>query len=108
MRAVPPVEINSTPASASTCAKGTSPVLSKTERSARWTSAMLKLPAVNGVAPKRLLDSQQLVVLGHAIRAAERARLDLAGVRRHCDVRDCCILGFARAMADHRRVIIFL
>src|SRR6476620_1390291 len=40
--AVPPVEISSTPASARVRAKGNSPVLSNTERSARWILAITK------------------------------------------------------------------
>src|SRR5690606_28275482 len=51
------------------------------------------------------LDPQQLVVLGHAVRARERTCLDLAGVRAHGDVGDGGVLGFARAVADDGRVV---
>src|SRR5690606_38647827 len=42
---------------------------------------------------QRLLDAQQLVVLGHAVAAAQRAGLDLGGGGRHRDVGDRGVLG---------------
>jgi hypothetical protein len=47
------------------------------------------------------LDAQQLVVLGDAVAAAQRAGLDLAGVGAHGDVGDGAVFGLARAVADH-------
>ena len=51
-----------------------------------------------------LLDAQQLVVLGDAVGARQRAGLDLQRVGGHRDVGDRGVLGLARAVRDHRRV----
>src|ERR687886_2677272 len=59
---------------------------------------------VLGVGAQGLLDAQQLVVLGHAVRARRRAGLDLAAARGHREVGDRRVLGLARAMRHHRRV----
>src|SRR5262245_4366753 len=56
---------------------------------------------VAGASAQLLLDAQQLVVLGHAIRARRRARLDLSTVERHRQVRDGGVLGLTRAVAHH-------
>mmetsp|Transcript_81542 Transcript_81542/g.226847 ORF Transcript_81542/g.226847 Transcript_81542/m.226847 type:complete len:508 (+) Transcript_81542:825-2348(+) len=50
------------------------------------------------------LDAQQLVVLGHAVRARQRAGLDLAGVQANGDVGNGVVLGLARAVRDDRGV----
>ena len=55
-----------------------------------------------------MLDTQQLIVFGNAVGAAERAGLDLAGVGGDGDVRNGGIFGFAGAMADDGGVTIFL
>ncbi len=47
-----------------------------------------------------LFDAEQLVVLGHAIRAARRAGLDLAGVEGHGDVGDGRVFGLAGAVRN--------
>src|SRR5579871_5142605 len=47
-----------------------------------------------------LFDAQQLVVLGHAVRARRRARLQLPGVDRDGQVRDGRVLCLARAVRD--------
>src|SRR5690606_7433004 len=52
---------------------------------------------VAGIRAQRLLDTQQLVVLGHAVAAAQRAGLDLGGGGGHGDVGDGGVLGFAGA-----------
>jgi hypothetical protein len=56
---------------------------------------------VDGVAAEQLLDAQQLVVLRQPVGAAERTGLDLAAVRRHGDVGDGRVFGFAGAMAEN-------
>ncbi|TYZ50787.1 hypothetical protein PybrP1_012753, partial [[Pythium] brassicae (nom. inval.)] len=48
-----------------------------------------------------LLDAQQLVVLGEALRAARRARLDLAGAQPDRQVRDERVLRLTRPVARH-------
>src|SRR5688572_15983638 len=62
------------------------------------------LPAVFCLVAQLLSNSQQLVVLRVAITAAWRAGLDLTAVLGHRNVSDRCILGLARAMADHRGI----
>src|SRR5579871_3289664 len=78
------------------------------EKMAGMAALSSEFATVNRARPEDLLDTQQLVVLGDTIRAAQRTGLDLAGIRGHRDVRDGGILGFARAMADDRRVAVFL
>ena len=51
-----------------------------------------------------LLDAQELVVLGHPVRARRRAGLDLPGVRGDREVGDEGVFGLARAVRDDRRV----
>ncbi len=51
-----------------------------------------------------LLNPQQLVVLGHAVRTGRRARLDLSRVDRHRQVGDRRVLGLTRTVRDHRAV----
>ena len=55
---------------------------------------------IDGVLAELLFDAQELVVFRQTVRAAEGAGLDLAAVRRHRDVGDGGILGFAGAMAE--------
>src|SRR5574343_825241 len=55
---------------------------------------------VAGLGAQRLLDAQQLVVLGHAVAAAQRAGLDLGGGGGHGDVGDGGVFGLARAVRD--------
>src|SRR5699024_7001528 len=50
---------------------------------------------VPGGVPKHLLDAQQLVVLGHALRAGRGAGLDLATIAGHGEVGDGRVLGLA-------------
>ena len=64
--------------------------------------------AVNSVGAKLFLNADELVVFGDAVGAAERAGLDLAGIRCHGDIGDRRIFGFAGAMANDRRVFVFL
>jgi hypothetical protein len=59
---------------------------------------------IAGLAAQLLLDAQQLVVLGHAVAAAQRAGLDLGRGGRHREVGDGGVLGFAGAVRDDRRV----
>ncbi len=61
--------------------------------------------ALGHAVAELLLDPEQLVVLRHPIRAAQRARLDLARVGRNGDVGDRDVLGLARAVADDGGVI---
>jgi len=56
--------------------------------------------SVNGVLAEQLPDAEELVVFREAVRAAERAGLGLAAVRRHGDVGDRRTLGFARVTAE--------
>ena len=49
-----------------------------------------------------LFDPEQLIVLGNAIGSAGRATLDLSRPATDCQVGDERVLGFARAMRDHR------
>jgi len=63
---------------------------------------------VDGVAAEELFDPEQLIVFGHAIGAAERTGFDLTGVGGHRNVADGGVFGFARAMADHGGVTVFL
>src|ERR1700730_17195238 len=51
-----------------------------------------------------LLDPQQLVVLGDALRARQRSGLDLQRIGAHRDIGDGGVLGLARAVRDHRAV----
>ena len=51
-----------------------------------------------------LLDAKELVVLRHAVGAAHRARLDLAGIEAHGDVGNGAVFRFARAVRDDGRV----
>src|SRR5690606_14077748 len=49
-------------------------------------------------------DPDQLVVLGEPVGASERAGLDLTAIGGDGEVGDRCVLGFARAVAHHRRI----
>src|SRR5207342_1231162 len=60
---------------------------------------------VPGIAPQLLLDPEQLVVLGDAIAAAQRTRLDLRGRGGDRDVGDGGVFGLARPVRDDRRVM---
>ena len=66
----------------------------------------LELPAVHRVLAEKLFDAQQLVVLRHAVGAAERAGLDLAGVRRDGNVGNGRVFSLARAMADDGGILV--
>src|SRR5690606_16332194 len=48
---------------------------------------------------------QQLVVLGHPVAAAQRTGLDLGGGGGHGNIGDGGVLGLARAVRDHGRVL---
>src|SRR5690606_18738306 len=60
---------------------------------------------VGGARAQLLLDAQQLVVLGHAVAAAQRAGPDGGGGGGHGDVGDGGVLGLARTVRDHGRVL---
>ncbi|MOA09487.1 hypothetical protein D3C78_1293200 [compost metagenome] len=51
-----------------------------------------------------ILDAEQLVVLGDAVRTGRCARFDLAGVRSDCDVGDRAVFGFAGMVGNNGRV----
>jgi hypothetical protein len=53
------------------------------------------------VSAELLLDAQQLVVLGQALRPAGSAGLDLAGGQAHCQVSNEGVLGLTRPVAGH-------
>src|SRR3954447_23378906 len=55
-------------------------------------------PRELGVAAERLLDAQQLGVLGHPIRARRRPGLDLAASRGRREVGDRDVLGLPRTV----------
>jgi len=55
-----------------------------------------------------LLNSEELVVLGDAVGAAEGAGLDLARVGGHGDIGDRRVLGLAGAVADDGGVAVLL
>ena len=88
------------------------PVDGQPQRRARPAAAPPRSAAVTGRArveaatgPRRgvaqlLLDAQQLVVLGGALAARQRAGLDLAGVDGHGEVGDEGVLRLARAVRD--------
>src|SRR4051812_32356563 len=61
-------------------------------------------PRVGRVAAELLLDAQELVVLGDAIGARRRARLDLTAARRDREVGDRDVLGLPRAVGHDGRV----
>ena len=64
-----------------------------------WGRALFELcVAVGGVVAELLLDAEQLVVLGHAVGAAQRTGLDLSAVGGNCDVGDCGVLGLTAAV----------
>ena len=58
------------------------------------------MPGYSAMSPSSSSDAEQLVVLGHAIRAARRAGLDLAGVEGHGDVGDGRVFGLAGAVRN--------
>ena len=51
-----------------------------------------------------LFNTQQLVVLGNTVRAAQRAGLDLAGAGGDREISDGGVFGFTRAVGDHSSV----
>src|SRR5262245_60156020 len=55
-------------------------------------------------AGQLLLDAQELVVLGRALPARRRARLDLSEVQSHGEVGDERVLGLPGAVRQDRRV----
>src|SRR5690606_39874923 len=58
--------------------------------------------ALVGSLPAQLLfDAQQLVVLGHAIRTAQRTGLDLTSGSTNSQVGDGVIFGFTGTVRDH-------
>lgn len=59
------------------------------------------LISVNGAFTQLLLDAHELVVLGHTVRAAHTARLDLAGIGGHGDIGNCGVLSLTRAVGGH-------
>src|SRR4051812_36253153 len=79
-------------------------VASRRARKSTWSTSAHST-AVNRFVTKFLRDSQKLVVLGDAVGPAERAGFDLARIRRHGNVRNRGVLGFARTMTDDRGVV---
>ena len=57
------------------------------------------LISINREIAQLFQDTEELVVLGHAVGAAQRTGLDLAAVGGHGDVGDGGVLGLARAVA---------
>src|SRR5579883_3225850 len=58
-------------------------------------------PGVARLVAQLLLDTDELVVLGEAVRTRQRAGLDLPAVGRDREVGDGGILGLARAVRHH-------
>ena len=69
------------------------------------TSFQLLRP-IHGEVAQFFLDAEQLVVLGHAVGAAQRAGLDLSAVGGHGDVGDGGVLSLARAVAGNGSVAV--
>src|SRR5512146_344622 len=69
-------------------------------------SASLKCrkPRIDRRVAQLLLDPDELVVLRDTVGPAGRTGLDLSGIGGHRDIRDCRVLGLARAVADDRGV----
>src|SRR5581483_1595798 len=68
-----------------------------------------RLPArIRRATAELALDPQQLVVLGDAVRARRRPRLDLAGAERDREVGDRRVLRLPRAMRHHGRIAVRL
>src|SRR5690606_41587084 len=59
---------------------------------------------VTGGVVEQLLDTQQLVVLGHPVRTRGGAGLDLAAVHGHREVGDRGVLRLTAAVAHHAAV----
>src|SRR5436190_4459952 len=59
-----------------------------------------RLAGVLRAGAELFFDPDQLVVLRDAIRPARRAGLDLAGARRHREIRDRRVFGFTRTVRD--------
>src|SRR5690606_25707030 len=78
-------------ASAAAC-PSTSPRLGRADRAAAREQ---------GLVAELFFDAQELVVLGHAVRARQRAGLDLAAVGGDRQVGDGGVFGLARAVAHH-------
>src|SRR5512139_1541848 len=71
---------------------------------ARSAPAQDRRAGVACLRAELLFDAQELVVLGQAIRARQRAGLDLPAVGGDGEIGDGRILGLARAMGHHRAV----
>src|SRR5690606_14271917 len=71
-----------------------------------WSLAALdhRVAGILGRRAELLLDADQLVVLGQAIRAGERTGLDLTAVERDGEVGNGRILGFTRTVRHDRGV----
>ena len=54
--------------------------------------------AIGSIVAKLLLDAKQLVVLSHAVGAAQRTGLDLAAVGGNSNVGDSSVLGLTAAV----------
>src|SRR4030095_3319220 len=80
----------------------------RARKSAYPCSTSAECSAVHGFVTKFFFDPQQLVVLGHAVAPAWRARLDLARVCPYRDIGNSRVLGFTRSMTDTGVVMIFL
>ncbi len=75
-----------------------------------WSLALLERgqTGIHGVLAEFLFDAEQLIVFRQTIRAAQGTGLDLAAVRRHGDVGDGGVFGFAGAMREDGGVAIEL
>src|SRR5690606_18936448 len=67
-------------------------------------AAELGAALVRSLPAQLLFDAQQLVVLGHAIRTAQRTGLDLTRGSTNSQVGNGVIFGFTGTVRDHCRV----
>ena len=59
------------------------------------------LVAINSEVTKFFLDAEELVVLRHTVRTAQRTSLDLTRVGGNCDVSDSSIFSFTRTVRSY-------
>src|SRR6266567_9145632 len=65
-------------------------------------------PAIFGPLAELLLDAQQAIVLGQALRARDGADFDLGGRSGHRQISQGIVFRLARARADHGTVAVLL
>src|SRR5215475_15604897 len=89
-------------------ARRSEPALSSRNSLARGrraqTIAERRLACIARFVAQLLLDADELIVLGDAVGARQRARLDLAGIGGDRDIGDGVVLRLARAMRNYGRV----